>query len=726
MRWWPALLALLLVCPLPPNHGSGLAPHAAAAAPKAARIEPPAAARRPQRLSAHGIERIDDYAWLRDPNWRAVIKNPSALAREISAHIAAENRYARAVLAPLAPLRARLVKEMKGRIQQDASSVPQPDGPYEYWQKYTPGAEHPRIVRAPRAGGAERVLLDGAKLAAGKRYFSLNEFLHSPDHRLYAYTVDETGDESFRLRVRDIATGRDLPVEIADISTFTWAADSATLFYVKLDPEHRGRFVYRHRLGTDPSNDPLVYEEKDLGFEVSVGLTRTKRFILISTGGHETSETWLIDATKPASAPVLVAARASGVRYDVSDWGDRLLIRTNADGADDFKLATAPPFATGREHWRDLISYRQGRQNLSAIGFEGYLARLEREDGEQRLVIRRNSDGAEHTVMFDEEAYTLGLVSPYEFKTRSLRFTYASPATPQQIFDYDMESRERVLRKQQKIPSGHDPAAYVVRRLFAPAADGEQVPVTVLHRKGLPIDGSAPLFLEGYGGYGFNFEAEFDSDRFSLVDRGFVYAIAHVRGGLEKGKRWHDGGRRENKVNTFTDFIAAAEFLTKAGYGAVGRIVARGDSAGGTLVGAVVNMRPELFAGIVARVPYVDVLNTLLDESLPLTASDYPEWGDPVRDLAAYRTIAGYSPYDNVKALPYPPMLVTAGLSDSRVQYWEPAKWVAKLRAMKTNDSRIVLVTRTAAGHFGAGGRFEALDEIAMIQAFALDVVGKR
>jgi len=492
------------------------------------------------------------------------------------------------------------------------------------------------------------------------------------------------------------------------------------------DAEHRARFVYRHRLGADPKNDPLVYEEKDLGFEVSLGLARTNRFVAISAADQDTSETWLIDGREPASAPVLVVARERDIQYDVIDGGDRLVIRTNADGAEDFKVVTAPASAPGRANWRDLIPHKQGRQILSAIPFSGHLARLEREDGLQRVVIRRNSDGAEHTVSFAEEAYALDLVAPYEFDTRTLRLLYRSPATPQQTFDYDMESRERVLRKQQQIPSGHNPSAYAVHRLFASTADNEQVPITVLHRKGLALDGSAPLYLEGYGAYGMPVEAEFDSNLFSLVDRGFVYAIAHVRGGLEKGKRWHDGGRREHKANTFTDFIAVAEYLTKAGYGAIGRIVARGDSAGGMLMGAVANMRPDLFAGIIARVPYVDVLNTLLDGDLPLTVSDFPEFGEPAQDPSTYRVIAGYAPYENVKAQPYPAMLVTAGLSDPRVQYWEPVKWVAKLRAMKTNDARIVLATRMSAGHFGAAGRFAALEEVAMIQAFALDVTGRR
>ena len=720
MRWRSFLVATVVILAPPPAG----APDRAAAEVTALRPAPPLAARKPVRLSAHGIERIDDYAWLRDPNWREVMQDPSRLAPDIRAHIEAENNYADAVLAPLAGLRAKLVEEMKGRIEQDDSGVPLADGPHAYWRKFVPGAEHPRIVRAPRDGGPEQLLLDGPALAAGKSYFSFGDYHHSPDHRLYAYTVDETGSESHDLRIRDIGSGRDLPEVIAEVSTFTWAQDSRTLFYVRLDDDHRARFVYRHRVGTDPANDQLVYEEKDFGFEVSVDLTRTGRFVVISTGSLDTSEEWLIDAARPQSAPVPVVARQPGLRYYLDDWGDRLVIRTNADGAEDFKVVTAPASAPGRDNWRDLVPYRPGRQILSVIPFAGHLASLEREDGLPRLVIYRKADGAAHTVAFGEEAYALDLVAPYEFDTRTLRYAYSSPAAPRQTVDYDMESRERVLRKQQTIPSGHDPAAYVVRRLAVTTADNEQVPITVVHRKDLRLDGSAPLFLEGYGAYAYVYEASFDSNILSLVDRGMVYAIAHIRGGLEKGERWHNAGRLANKVNTFTDFIAVAEHLSRAGYTALGRIVARGDSAGGLLMGAVANMRPDLFAGFIARVPFVDALNTMLDDSLPLTVSDFPEWGNPIEDVAAYRTIAGYAPYENVTAQPYPHMLVTAGISDPRVQYWEPAKWVAKIRAMKTNDARIALVTRMSAGHFGAAGRFEWLDEVGLIQAFALDVTG--
>jgi oligopeptidase B len=684
---------------------------------------PPEAARKPVRLTVHGIERVDDYAWLRDPNWREVMQDPSRLAPEIRAYLDAENSYSEAALAPLSGLRRKLIEEMKGRIDPEESGVPSPDGPYMYWSKFLPGAEYPRMVRAPTGGGPEELLLDGQVLAAGKPYFSFGQAHHSPDHRRYAYTVDESGAESHDLRIRDIESGRDLPEIISAVASFAWAHDSRTLFYARFDDEHRERFIYRHYIGTDPSKDQLVYEETDLGFAVSVRATLSGRFVVISTGNLTTTEEWLIDAARPQRIPVLVVPRRPDLRYMVDDWGERLVILTNADRADDFKIVTAPPSAPDRENWRDLIPCKEGRRILQMVPLAGHLIRCELEDGAERLVIRRKADGGEHAVTFGEEAYSLNLKRSLEFATNTIRFCYSSPATPAQVFDYDVESRQRVLRQQQHVPSGHDPSHYQVRRLTAATADHERVPITVLHRVSTRLDGSAPLYLEGYGAYGVALPASFDSNILSLVDRGFVYAIAHVRGGLEKGERWYNAARGERKANTFNDFITVAEYLSSAGYTSPGRIVAYGNSAGGLLVGAVANMRPDLFAGIIARVPFVDTLNSMLDEDLPLTVSDFSEWGDPLRDVAAYHTIASYAPYENVAVQPYPHILVTAGISDVRVQYWEQAKWVAKIRATQTNDARIVLITRMLAGHFGIAGRFAELDEWGLIQAFALDVV---
>jgi oligopeptidase B len=719
--WWRSLpIALVFVfAPVPSGSFEQAKP-----AITSVRAVPPAAEAKPLRSSIHGIERVDDYAWLRDPNWHQVLHDPSALAPMIRAHLEAENRYSEAVLDPLSGLRATLVQELRGRVDPDQSEVPTPDGPYDYWTKFLPGAEQPRIVRTLRSGGPEEVLLDGEALAQGKSYFALGKHRQSPDHRYYAYLVDQTGSENYLLHIRDLTSGRDLPEVTSDVSDFAWSKDGGTLFYVRRDSEHRPLLVYRHTLTTDPANDRLVYEEKDLGFEVSLANIRSGRFVVITSTDENTAEQWLIDAARPESMPALIALREPNVRSWCDDWGDeRLVILTNADGADDFKIVTAPISAPTRENWRDLVPHQQGRRIIQMKAFAGYLVRIEREDGSERLVIRRKSDGQQHTVRLAEEAFSLELASIHDFQTPTIRFHYSSPATPRQTFDYNMETRTSVLRKQQKLPSSFNTSSYAVRRLSVPTRDNEYVPVTLLYKRDLPIDGSAPLFIEGYGAYSFAFPASFDANLLSLVDRGFIYAIAHIRGGLEKGERWRNAGRLRNKTNTFTDFIAVTEHLITSGYAAPGRIVARGDSAGGLLMGAIANMRPDLFAGIVARVPFVDTLNTSLDESLPLTIGDFPEWGDPIRDVTDYRSIASYAPYENVAAQPYPHMLVTAGVSDPRVPYWEPAKWVAKVRAMKTNDARILLMTAMS-GHFEASGRFATLDEVALMQAFALDVVG--
>jgi oligopeptidase B len=439
---------------------------------------------------------------------------------------------------------------------------------------------------------------------------------------------------------------------------------------------------------------------------------------------HETAEVSLIDAKTPSEPPRLVSPREPEHDYSVEHHGDRLIILTNSDGAEDYRIVEAPVENPGREHWREIEPHRRGRLILDMVAFKHHLVRLEREDGLPRIVARRFADGTEHAIAFAEEAYALGMSPGYEYDTSTLRFTYSSMTTPAQVFDYDLDTRERKLRKTQEIPSGHDPANYVTRRVMAPARDGETVPVSLLHRKEAPLDGSAPLLLYGYGAYGMTIPAGFSTNALSLVDRGFVYALAHVRGGKDKGYRWYKDGKREKKLNSFSDFIAAGEYLAEQGFTAPGRIVAQGGSAGGMIMGAVANMAPALFLGIIAEVPFVDVLNTMLDASLPLTPPEWPEWGNPIASEAAYRTILAYSPYENVRALDYPHILALAGLADPRVTYWEPAKWVAKLRAQKTDANLLLLRTNMDAGHAGASGRFERLKEVALAYAFALLIAG--
>ncbi|PLX39032.1 MAG: S9 family peptidase [Hyphomicrobiales bacterium] len=689
-------------------------------------MQPPIAEKRPVTSNQHGVELTDDYAWLRADNWQEVMHDPSVLADDIRAYLEAENAYMTEAMADTDALREALFAELKGRIKQDDSSVPAADGDYAYAVKYTEGAEHPMFVRTPRDGGDDTVLVDGNVLAEGKAYFRLGGVDHSPDHRLVAWAADDKGSEYYTLRVRDAATGADLDDLIADTSGgAVWANDGKTLFYVVLDANHRPTKVMRHIVGTSPKDDALVYEEADSGFFVGVGKTQSGKYILIDCHDHETSEVRLIDADAPESRAVLVAARETAHEYGVEHHGDRLYILTNADDAEDFKIVTAPVATPGREHWSDLVPHEAGRLILSLTTYAGHVVRLERKDGLPRIVIRRLADGDEHAIAFDEEAYSLGVSDGYEFDTTTLRFTYSSMTTPARVFDYDMESRERVLRKEQEVPSGHDPERYVTRRLLAPTADGETVPVSLFYAKDTPLDGSAPCLLYGYGSYGISIPASFSTNALSLVDRGFVYAIAHIRGGKDKGYRWYKQGRREHKTNTFSDFIAAGRHLIAEGITAEGHIVAQGGSAGGMLMGAVANMAPELFAGIIAEVPFVDVLNTMLDDTLPLTPPEWPEWGNPIADKTAFDFIRSYSPYDNVEAKAYPPILAEGGLTDPRVTYWEPAKWVAKLRATRTDENLLLLKTNMDAGHAGASGRFARLEEVAFNWAFALKVTGK-
>jgi oligopeptidase B len=696
---------------------------------RTSRLPPaPRAERHPKVSTWHGVTLTDDYAWLRADNWREVMRDPSVLEPKIRAYLEAENAYAKAALANTEKLQETLFAEMKGRIKEDDSTVPSPDGPYAYFIRYREGGQHPVFCRQPREGGPEQVLVDGDALAAGKAYFQLGAMSQSPDHKLLAWSADDKGSEMDTLYVRDLGVGKDLADQVPDVSgSPVWTADSSAFYYIRLDENHRPSRVYRHRVGTSSSDDTLIYEEPDGRFFVGLGQTQSRRFADISVHDHETSETWLIDLTLDDAKPWLVAARERSVQYDVEhhpDWSGEevLMLRTNADGAEDFKVAVTSLDKTARAHWRDLVPHRRGTYLLDITMLQDWMVRLEREDSLPRIVVRHLASGEEHTIDFPEEAYSLGSEGGYEFVADRLRFYYSSMTTPNEVWDYDLKTRVRTMRKRQEVPSGHDPANYVTRRLQAKTADGETVPISILHRRDIKPDGTAPLLLYGYGSYGYALPASFSTGRLSLVDRGFVYAIAHIRGGTEKGWHWYQDGKLQKKPNTFADFITAAEYLGQEGYAAAGKIVAHGGSAGGLLMGAVANLRPDLFGGIIGEVPFVDVITTMLDDTLPLTPPEWQEWGNPIEDAQAFRTMLGYSPYDNVRAQAYPAMLVLAGLTDPRVTYWEPAKWVAKLRELNTGSKLIALKTNMDAGHGGAAGRFDRLKEVALGYAFAIEV----
>jgi oligopeptidase B len=688
---------------------------------------PPVARKIPKRIEQLGRVRVDDYAWMKDDNWQKVLRDPTLIKPEVKAHLTAENAYVKAMLASTEGLQATMFEEMKGRIKEDDASVPAPDGPWEYYSRFDIGGQHPIFCRRPRGGtGGEEVLLDCDALAKGKAYSQVSAADHSPDHKLFAYAEDAQGSEVHHIYVKDLATGEVLkePVE-SSTGDFAWSPDGQWLFWTHRDDNGRSDKIYRRPARGGLKDDVLVYDEPDDGFFVSVGATGSDAFIVISAGDHETSETLLIPASDPTAAPKVVEPRTVGLRYSVEHWDGRFVILTNADEAIDFKLVEAPVATPGRVHWKDFVPHKPGHFITGLAAYKNHLVRVERVNANTRIVVTDRASKAEKPITIDEEAYVLNLEGGYEFDTPVMRYVYQSPTTPRQWFDYDMATGEKTLRKTQEIPSGHDPAAYVTRRLYAKAPDGAEVPITVLMKKGVALDGQAPLLLYGYGSYGMSMDPSFSIRNLSLVDRGWIWATAHIRGGSEKGYGWFLDGRKFKKTNTFIDFIACAEHLHAAGYGARGRTVAYGGSAGGMLMGAVTNLRPDLWAGIIGAVPFVDVLNTMSDTSLPLTPPEWPEWGNPLEDEAAYDYIAAYSPYDNVAAKAYPAVLATGGLSDPRVTYWEPEKWTAKLREHTTSGAPILLKINMDAGHGGASGRFDFLKEIALDYAFAVWAVDK-
>ncbi|QCI99163.1 S9 family peptidase [Agrobacterium larrymoorei] len=687
---------------------------------------PPVAEKKPVTDTHHGITRTDDYAWFRADNWQAMFKDPTLLDPAIRTHLEAENAYMEAAMADTKPLQEKLFEEMKGRIKQDDSSVPVNDGPYAYGTLFVTGGEQPHYFRTPRDGGEKHVLLNGDKEAEGKEYFRLGGLDQSTDHSRGIWSYDDKGSEYYTLRIRDLANGNDLDDVVENTGGGgAWAPDGKSFFYTLQDENHRPSKVFHHIIGQPQSSDRLVYEEKDPGFFMGVGASVLDDFIFIDIHDHETSEYRLLSTKDLLAEPQIVAEREEGIEYSMCEGGDVFFILTNNEDAKDFRIVETPVVAPGKENWKEIVPHEPGRLILSVDAYARHLIWLERRDGLPRIVIRDRQTGEEHAIAFAEEAYSLGLHGAAEYDTDVIRFSYSSMTTPSQLFDYNMVTRERVLLKTQEVPSGHNPDDYVTRRVMATSHDGALVPVSLLYRKDTPLDGSAPCLLYGYGAYGISIPASFSTNNLSLADRGFVYALAHIRGGKDKGFEWYETGKMEHKQNTFKDFIAAADHLVKEGFTSYEGIIAEGGSAGGMLMGAVANMAPEKFAGIIAAVPFVDVLTTMLDDTLPLTPPEWPEWGNPLESEEEYQWIAAYSPYDNVAAKPYPPLLAISGLTDPRVTYWEPTKWVAKLREKTTSDAPILLKTNMAAGHGGKSGRFQRLEEIAFEYAFALKVAGK-
>ncbi|MBX3726772.1 MAG: S9 family peptidase [Xanthomonadales bacterium] len=717
----PALaLVLLAACGKPDTAAQGdpsAAATVAAVAPLTAAEPglpaPPVAEVRPHTVAApHGASREDEYYWLRDDS-RA---DPAMLA-----YLEAENAYTDAVMAPLQPLRQRLYDELVGRIKQDDSSVPYRFKDYWYQTRFEEGKEYPIHVRRKGTMEApEEIMLDVNAMAQGMSFYQVATWELSPDQKRIAYFEDSVGRRQYTLRVKDLGTGETLPVAIGGLSAgAAWSADGSTIYYVENDPVTLlTRRVKAHRLGSDPAQDPVVYEESDDSFYMGIGLTRSEQYICIYLASTVSNEQRCTPAAAPGEFRVL-AQRERDFKYGADHLHGRWVIRTDWN-AQNFKLMSAPEDAwDDRSRWTDLLPHDPEVFISDVQLFDGFLAVGERSGGLTRIRLLREGRNADH-VAADESAYTMGLSGNAEPGTDWLRYTYTSLTTPATTYELNVATGERRLLKEQPVLGGFDKAAYETHRLWAPARDGTRIPVSVVHRKGLPIDGSAALLQYGYGSYGSSSDPRFNANAVSLLDRGMVYAIAHVRGGQEMGRQWYEDGKLHSKMNTFTDFVDVTDFLVKEGYAHPQRVAALGGSAGGLLMGAIANLAPERYRVLVSLVPFVDVVTTMLDASIPLTTNEYDEWGNP-EDPEFYRTMLAYSPYDQLEAKAYPAMFIGTGLWDSQVQYWEPAKYVARLRARKTDDNLVVFRTQMEAGHGGRSGRFQRFHETAEQFAFLLN-----
>jgi oligopeptidase B len=675
-------------------------------------MHPPLAPRKPHQHTYHGQSFEDPWFWLREK------ENP-----EVKAYLEAENAYTKEQLKNTEILQETLYNEMLGRIQEDDSSVPVRKGSYLYYTRTELGKAYSIHCRKRNETGAqEEVMLDENELAKGHDFFDLGAAEVSPDERLLAFATDINGYEEYTLFVKDLTTGELLADQVARTSgSVEWAGDNRTLFYVTLDAAHRPYRLWSHTLGQ--AEDRLVHEETDEAYFLGLSKTRDERYLLLELGSMVSSEIHYLDALRPQGTFTLIQPREKKIEYSVEHREGWFWIVTNADGATNFKLVKAPVAQCGRPHWQEVLPYDASLKIDAAEPFQNHVVLVGRKGGFRALIVLQPESGERYEVSFPDAVYTAALESNPEYKTSVLRFTYSSPVTPPSVFDFNMETRERTLLKEQPVKGGYDRSLYDTARTYARAQDGTLVPISLVWRRDRRSGDPQPLFLYGYGSYGHSLEPQFSSARLSLLDRGLIFAIAHIRGGGEMGRTWYDSGKFLQKKNTFTDFIACAEYLVGEGYTEPGKLVIAGGSAGGLLMGAVTNLRPDLFRAVLAQVPFVDVINTMMDPSIPLTVIEYDEWGNP-QDKAYFDYMLSYSPYDNVEAKEYPDMMITAGLNDPRVHYWEPAKLCSKLRHLKKGDSMLLLKVNMDAGHQGASGRYGYLREIATDYAFLLDRLG--
>lgn len=662
----------------------------------------------------NGSTLVDDYHWLREK------ANP-----EVAQYLEAENAYAGAVMKPTEGLQQRLYEEMVSHIKETDVDVPYKQGGYFYYGRWEQGKQYQILARKHGSlDAAEEVTIDVNRLAQGEKFMALGAYLPSDDGKQIAYSTDNTGFRQYCLFVRDLATGKDSQPIAEKVGSVAWANDNRTLFYtVEEDKTKRQYRLYRHTIGGDSGADVLVYEEPDERFNVRVAKTRSGKYLLLEISSHTTAEARFLDAGNPTGEWKLIAPRQQDVEYYADNLGDRFLIRTNDTGRN-FRLVSAPVGAPGKENWKEVVPLRPNVMLDDIETFQDFYVLIEREDGLPQLTVVQSASGEKKRIAFPEPVYTAFPQINREFKTSLFRYSYQSLVTPPSVFDYDVEKHSAVLLKQTEVPGGFDATKYKSERVWATAKDGVKVPVSVVYRKDLKkADGSNPLYVSGYGSYGFSLPDSFSAARLSMLDRGVVMAYVHIRGGGEMGKAWHDAGRMMNKMNTFTDFIACTEHLVAQKYGARDRIAIEGGSAGGLLMGAVTNLRPDLFRAVVSHVPFVDVMNTMLDASLPLTVPEYEEWGNP-NEKKAFDYMFRYSPYDNLKKGVYPAILVKTSFNDSQVMYWEPAKYTAKLRTMKTDHNVLLLKTNMAAGHGGSSGRYDRFKELAFDYAFILTQLG--
>lgn len=678
-------------------------------------MQPPLTKKVAKKISAQGKEWTDNYFWLRDK------KNP-----EVIAHLEAENAYTDTLLKPTEELQRELFKEMKGHIKEEDTSVPTKDGDYSYYSRTEKDKQYRVHCRKKGTIDApEEIMLDENSLSEGKKYFRLGNFEVSPNHQLLAYSTDEEGDESYTLYVKDLATGKLLKDQIErTYYSLEWANDNKTFFYTTQDAALRPYRLHCHRIGTDAEQDKVVYEERDEMYHLSVSRSKTRDFLFLNIGSSLTSEVRYLDASQSNEEFKVFQPRQHGIEYDIDQHKNRFYIRTN-ENAKNYKLMETPVTAIDKKNWKEVIAHDPVVKLESVDAYDQFVAVYERTNGLRKIRVINLANKQVNYVAFPENDYMVYEGYNPDYYSRMLRYSYTSLIRPVTTYDYDMKTQKSVVLKENEVPGGFNPALYQTERLFAKATDGTGIPISVVYRKGLQKDGNNPCYLYGYGSYGASMEATFSTNRISLLDRGFVYAIAHIRGGGDMGEEWHDNGKFLKKKNTFTDFINCAEYLIAEHYTNKDKLAISGGSAGGLLMGAVTNMRPDLFKAVIAKVPFVDVMNTMLDATLPLTVGEYEEWGNP-DEKEYFDYMMSYSPYDNVEKKAYPNILATAGLNDPRVSYWEPAKWVAKLREMKTDDNKLLLHTNMGAGHGGSSGRFDYLKDIAMEYAFVVDALGLR